>query len=263
MLIDSHCHLEYEGLVEDQRGVLARAREAGIGGFLNISTRRSEWDRVVATASREADVWASVGIHPHEADQHADLGEGALLEAAAHPRVIGIGETGLDYHYDKSDRAVQQNLFRTHIGVARQTGLPIIIHTRDAEEDTARILEDEMGKGAFPALIHCFTASAEFGRKVLGLGLTISISGIVTFKNAKDLQDVVRTIPEDRLLVETDSPFLAPVPHRGRKCEPAFTADTARFVAGLRGISPERLAEATTRNFFGLFRKASLRGVAS
>lgn len=257
MLIDSHCHLEYEGLVEDQQGVLARARAAGIGGFLNISTRQREWDQVVGTAEREPDVWASVGIHPHEADQHADLGEGALLEATRHPRVIGIGETGLDYYYDKSDRAVQQALFRTHIAVARETGLPLIIHTRDAEDDTVRILEEEMGKGAFPALIHCFTASAEFGRKVLDLGLSISLSGIVTFKNASDLQAVAATIPEDRLLVETDSPFLAPVPHRGRSCEPAFTADTARFVAGLRGVSYEQLAEATTRNFFALFRKAA------
>lgn len=258
MLIDSHCHLEYEGLVEDQQAVLARAREAGVGGFLNISTRQREWDRVVATAAREPDVWASIGIHPHEADQHADLGEGALLAAAAHPRVIAIGETGLDYYYDKSDRDVQQALFRTHIAVARETGLPIVIHTRDAEDDTAHILEDEMGKGAFPALIHCFTASADFGRKVLDLGLTISISGIVTFKNAKDLQAVVETIPEDRLLVETDSPFLAPIPHRGRKCEPAFTVDTARFVASLRGVTLEHLAQATTRNFFGLFTKAKL-----
>lgn len=257
MLIDSHCHLEYEGLVEDQTGVLDRARAAGIRGFLNISTRRSEWERVVATAAREPDVWASVGIHPHEADQHADLGEAALLEATRHPKVIGIGETGLDYYYDKSDREVQQALFRTHITVARETGLPLIIHTRDAEADTFHILEDEMGKGAFPALIHCFTASADFGRKVLDLGLTISISGIVTFKNAKDLQEVVATIPEDRLLVETDSPFLAPVPHRGRRCEPAFTADTARFVADLRCVSVEELGEATTRNFFSLFTKAA------
>ncbi|GFE77660.1 TatD family hydrolase [Novosphingobium sp. TCA1] len=256
MLIDSHCHLEYEGLVEDQNGVLERARAAGIRGFLNISTRRSEWERVVGTAARYPDVWASVGIHPHEADQHADLGEAALLEATRHPKVIGIGETGLDYYYDKSDREVQQALFRTHISVSRETGLPLIIHTRDAEDDTFRILEEEMGKGAFPALIHCFTASADFGRKVLDLGLSISISGIVTFKNAKDLQDVVATIPEDRILVETDSPFLAPVPHRGKRCEPAFTADTARFVADLRGISIESLGEATTRNFFDLFKKA-------
>lgn len=257
MLIDSHCHLEYEGLVEDQQGVLARAREAGIGGFLNISTRQREWDPVVGTAAREDDVWASVGIHPHEADAHADLGEAALLEAAGHPKVIGIGETGLDYYYDKSDRDTQQALFRTHISVSRQTGLPLIVHTRDAEADTARILSEEMGKGAFPALIHCFTASAEFAREVLGLGLTISLSGIVTFKNAKDLQAVAASLPEDRLLVETDSPFLAPVPHRGRPCEPAFTADTARFVADLREVTPEKLAETTTRNFFALFRKAS------
>ncbi len=258
MLIDSHCHLEYEGLVEDQPGVLERARQSGISGFLNISTRQSEWDQVVATAERESNVWASVGIHPHEADKHADLGAAALLEAAEHPRVIGIGETGLDYYYDKSDRGVQKALFRTHIGVARETGLPLIIHTRDAEEDTASILEEEMGKGAFPALIHCFTASAEFGRKVLDMGLTISISGIVTFKNAKDLQEVAAQIPADRLLVETDSPFLAPVPHRGRKCEPAFVADTARFVADLRGEAIEDLSANTTRNFFNLFKKAEL-----
>jgi TatD DNase family protein len=257
MLVDSHCHLEYEGLVEDQKGVLDRARAAGIGGFLNISTRRSEWHRVVGTAEREPDVWASVGIHPHEADQHADLGEAALLEASAHSKVIGLGETGLDYYYDKSDRQVQQALFRTHIAVSRQTGLPLIIHTRDAEDDTAAILEDELGKGAFPALIHCFTATGAFGRRVLELGLTISLSGIVTFRNARDLQEFAPEIPADRLLVETDSPFLAPVPHRGRPCEPAFVADTARFVAGLRGESLETLAENTTRNFFGLFRKAA------
>lgn len=256
MLVDSHCHLEYEGLAEDQPGVLARARAAGVGGFLNISTRRSEWGRVVGTAEREPDVWASVGIHPHEADQHADLGEAALIEAAAHPKVIGLGETGLDYYYDKSDRQVQQALFRTHAAVSRETGLPLIIHTRDAEDDTVAILEDELGKGAFPALIHCFTASPGFGRRVLELGLTISLSGIVTFKNARDLQAFAPEIPADRLLVETDSPFLAPVPHRGRPCEPAFVADTARFVAELRGETVDSLAENTTRNFFGLFAKA-------
>ena len=256
MLIDSHCHLEYEGLVEDQQGVLARARAAGVRGFLNISTRQSEWDRVVGTAARESDVWASVGIHPHEADGHADLGAAVLLEATEHPKVIGIGETGLDYYYDKSDRQVQQALFRMHIGVARETGLPLIIHTRDAEDDTAAILSEEMGKGAFPALIHCFTASAEFGRKVLDLGLTISISGIVTFKNAKELQDVAAGLPADRMMVETDSPFLAPVPHRGRKCEPAFVADTAAFVANLRGESVEQLGDNTTQNFHALFQKA-------
>jgi TatD DNase family protein len=258
MLIDSHCHLEYKGLVEDQAGVLARAREAGVGAFLNISTRQSEWDQVIGTAIREIDVFASVGIHPHEADNHADLGRGALLAATENPRVIGIGETGLDYYYDHSDRETQARLFRMHIDVARETGLPLIIHTRDAEDDTYRILEEEMGKGAFPALIHCFTASDEFGRKVLDLGLTISISGIVTFKNAKALQETAAKIPDERLMVETDSPFLAPVPHRGKKCEPAFVADTARFVADLRGVEPERLAEQTSANFARLFTRAML-----
>jgi TatD DNase family protein len=258
MLIDSHCHLEYKGLVEDQQAVLARARTAGIGGFLSISTRQREWAQVIATAEREADVWASVGIHPHEADDHADMGEAALLEATQHPKVIAIGETGLDYYYDHSDRETQRALFRRHIAVARETGLPLIIHTRDAEADTAAILAEEMEKGAYPALIHCFTASADFAAKVLELGLTISLSGIVTFKNAKDLQAIAAELPDDRILVETDSPFLAPVPHRGRTCEPAFTADTARFVAGLRGVSPEALAETTTRNFARLFTKAGL-----
>ena len=257
MLVDSHCHLNYEGLVEDQTAVLERARAAGVGAFLNISTRRREWADVVGTAEREPDVWASIGIHPHEADQHADLGEGALLEAAGHPRVIAIGESGLDYYYDKSDRTVQRDLFRTHIAVSRQTGLPLIVHTRDAEEDTVSILREEMEQGAFPALIHCFTASAGFGRQVLDLGLTISISGIVTFKNASELQQFAAEIPEDRLLVETDSPFLAPVPHRGKTCEPAFVRNTAEFVAALRGETIETLAANTTRNFYALFAKAT------
>ncbi|MEM6856264.1 MAG: TatD family hydrolase [Pseudomonadota bacterium] len=258
MLIDSHCHLEYKGLVEDQAGVLARAREAGVGAFLNISTKQSEWEQVIGTAIREIDVFASVGIHPHEADKHADLGRGPLLAATENPRVIGIGESGLDYYYDHSDRETQKRLFRMHIDVARETGLPLIIHTRDAEDDTYQILEEEMGKGAFPALIHCFTASDEFGAKVLDLGLTISISGIVTFKSAKALQATAAKIPEHRLMVETDSPFLAPVPHRGRPCEPAYVADTARFVADLRGVEVDRLAEQTSTNFTNLFTKAML-----
>ncbi|MAY19334.1 MAG: LuxR family transcriptional regulator [Erythrobacteraceae bacterium] len=258
MLIDSHCHLEYKGLVEDQQGVLARAREVGVGAFLNISTRQSEWDQVVGTANRESDVFASVGIHPHEADMHEDLGREVLFNATENARVIAIGETGLDYFYEHSDRVTQARLFRMHIDVARETGLPVIIHTRDAEDDTFEILEDEMGKGAFPALIHCFTASADFGRKVLELGLTISLSGIVTFKNAKELQEAAKQVPDDRLLVETDSPFLAPVPNRGKTCEPAFVADTARFVAELRGTEESRLADVTTANFKRLFSKASL-----
>ncbi|MEO1967889.1 MAG: TatD family hydrolase [Sphingomonadaceae bacterium] len=257
MLVDSHCHLEYEGLVEDQLAVLDRARKAGVGAFLNISTKRSEWQDVVATAEREEDVFASIGIHPHCADDHQDLRCEDLLSAATHPKVVGLGETGLDYYYEKSDRNAQKVLFRRHIEVSRQTNLPVIIHTRDAEEDTAAILEEEMGKGAFPALIHCFTASADFGLKMLSLGLTISISGIVTFKNARDLQTFAATVPQDRLLVETDSPFLTPVPHRGRSCEPGFVRDTAAFLADLRGESVEQLSEMTTRNFYALFDKAA------
>jgi TatD DNase family protein len=256
MLVDSHCHLNYPKLVERQSEVLAAARAAGVTTMLNISTREREWREIVATATREPDVWASIGIHPHEADEHPDVDTAKLVEAARHPRVVGIGETGLDYYYDHSDRAQQQRSFRAHIVASRETGLPTIIHTRDAEDDTYAILADEMGQGAFPALIHCFTASRDFADKVLELGLSISISGIVTFKNARDLQETATNIPADRLLVETDSPFLAPVPHRGKPCEPAFVADTARFLAALRGEPIEELMETTSANFFRLFTKA-------
>ena len=258
MFIDSHCHLNYSGLVEDQPAVLARARAAGVTLMVNIATRRSEWDEVLATAEREDDVMASVGIHPHEADQHPEVDTALLVERAAHPRVVGIGETGLDYYYDHSDRDHQRSSFRTHIAAARETGLPLIVHSRDAEEDTLAILEAELAVGVFPALIHCFTGSADFAKRALALGLSISISGIVTFKNARALQEVARELPSDRMLIETDSPFLAPVPHRGKKCEPAFVVDTAHFLADLRGETVEYLAEGTTANFHRLFTKAAL-----
>ncbi len=257
MLIDSHCHLDYPKLVERQAEALAAARAAGVTGMLNISTREREWGAVIATAEREPDVWASIGIHPHEADAHPHIDTARLIEATRHPRVIGIGESGLDYYYEHSDRNRQQESFRAHIAAARETGLPLIIHTRDAEDDTHAILADEMAKGDFPALIHCFTASADFALKVLALGLSISISGIVTFRNARDLQAVAATIPADRLLIETDAPFLAPVPHRGRPCEPAFVADTALFLAGLRGDRPQDLMHKTAHNFYALFTKAA------
>ncbi len=257
MFIDSHCHLNYKGLVEQEREVLARARANGVQGMLNISTRESEWDAVIGLAEREPAVWASVGIHPHEADQHGDMTSAKLVEKARHPDVIGIGETGLDYYYDYSDREQQQACFRQHIAAARESGLPIIVHTRDAEEDTARIMREEMEQGAYSGVIHCFTASADFARIALDLGLYISLSGIVTFKNAKDLQEIAQTIPDDRLLIETDSPFLAPVPHRGRTCEPSFVSDTARFLAELKNIEIESLAAQTTSNFFRLFSKAA------
>ncbi|MFM7027965.1 MAG: TatD family hydrolase [Chakrabartia sp.] len=256
MFVDSHCHLNYKGLIEDQDAVLARAAEAGVSGMLNISTRRSEWEAILATAEKAPHIWASIGIHPHEADSHGDVDQATLVAAAAHPKVIGIGETGLDYFYDHSDRDQQRRSFRAHIAAARETGLPLIVHTRDAEADTADILHAEMGKGAFPGVIHCFTASAEFADIALKLGLFISISGIVTFKNAADLRATAATIPEDRLLIETDAPFLAPVPHRGKSCEPAFVADTARFLAEVRGVSVDELAAQTRANFFRLFGKA-------
>lgn len=255
MLVDSHCHLNYPGVVEDVAGVLARARDAGIGGFLGISTRRNEWDAVIAQADAEADIWATIGIHPHEADHHPDTDTATLIDAAAHPRVIGIGETGLDYFYDKSDRDRQRASFAAHIAAARATGLPLIVHTRNAETDTLALLQAP-GAGALHGVIHCFTASQDFADQALALGFYISISGIVTFRNARDLQATAATIPADRLLVETDSPFLSPVPMRGRPCEPAFVAHTARFLAGLRGERFEDLAETTTRNFFTLFGKA-------
>ena len=256
MLVDSHCHLNYPGVREDQAGVIARARAAGVGTMLGISTKKSEWAEVVALADAEPDIWASVGIHPHEADTHADIDAAQLIAATAHPKVVAIGETGLDYFYDHSDRDQQRTSFRAHIAASRATGLPLIVHTRDAEEDTAAIMAEEMGKGAFTGVIHCFTASAAFAEQALALGFYISLSGIVTFKNARDLQDTAATLPADRLLIETDSPFLAPVPKRGRPCEPAFVAHTAAFIAALRGEETERLAEYTTDNFFRLFSKA-------
>jgi TatD DNase family protein len=257
MLADSHCHLNYKGLVEDQPAILARARARGVTAMLNISTRESEWDAVIATAEREPDVWATVGIHPHEADQHPHIDTAKLVERAAHPRVVGIGESGLDYYYDHSDRARQQASFRAHIAACRDTGLPLIVHTRDAEDDTIAILTDEMGKGGYPGVIHCFTASRDFADKTLALGLYISISGIVTFKNARDLQDIARDLPAERLLIETDAPFLAPVPHRGKTGEPAFVADTLAFLAQLRGQEPEALAASTAANFHALFAKTA------
>lgn len=257
MFVDSHCHLNYQGLVEDQAGALQRARGAGVSTMLNISTREREWAAVIGLAEREPDVWASVGIHPHEADHHPDIDTARLVAAAAHPRVVGIGETGLDYYYDHSDRARQQQSFRAHIAAARETGLPLIVHTRDAEADTAAILTDEMGKGHYTGVIHCFTASEEFAIKALDLGFFISLSGILTFKNAKDLQSTAAKLPDDRLLIETDAPFLAPVPMRGKTCEPAFVAHTAHFLAKLRGQAVEALAKQTTANFHSLFTKAT------
>lgn len=257
MLVDSHCHLNYKGLAEQQDEVLERARARGVTAMLNIATRESEWDDVLAAAETNSDVWASVGIHPHDADHHPDVDTAKLIERAAHPRVIGIGETGLDYYYDKSDRRRQQDSFRRHIHASQATGLPVIVHTRDAEADTLALLGEEMGRAPFTGVIHCFTASDDFARKALDLGLFISLSGIVTFKNAADLQATAQWLPRERLLIETDSPFLAPVPHRGKTGEPAFVADTLAYLAALRGEYEDALAAATSENFYRLFDKAA------
>lgn len=256
MLIDSHCHLNYPGLVKREAEILANARDAGVGLMISISTRENEWTDVISGAERNAYVFATVGIHPHEADEHPELDSARLIAAAQHPKVVGIGETGLDYYYDKSDRLRQQASFRAHIVASRETGLPLIVHTRDAEDDTIRILTEEMGKGAFPMVIHCFTGSRSLAEACLELGAYVSLSGIVTFKNARDLQETARIIPEDRLLIETDAPFLAPVPVRGKTCEPAFVAHTARFLASLRGVDEQRVEESTSANSLRLFTKA-------
>jgi len=252
-LIDSHCHLNYEGLVERQAEVLENARAAGVGGFLNISTRKREWNEIIALAEQQPDVWASVGVHPHEADAHPDLGAAALVDAADHPRVIAIGECGLDYYYDKSDRAAQRERFQAHIDAARQTGLPLVIHTREAEADTAEILSEAVREGGVTGVLHCFTGSAELARKGLDLGFFVSLSGIVTFKNAADLQATAKWLPADRMLVETDSPYLAPTPFRGKRNEPSYVRFVAEEIARLRDIPVDEVAKRTSANFAALF----------
>ena len=256
MLIDSHCHLDYLARDGDLEPVLDRAREAGVSPMLTISTKLREFDIVRGIAESQPDVFCSVGVHPHEAETEPDTAADELIRLAAHPKAIGIGETGLDYFYEHSPRDIQQAVFRAHIRASRETALPLIVHTRDAEDDTISILEDEMGKGAFPGLIHCFSGTQRLADAALALGFYISISGIVTFKTAEPLRLVVSGVPLDRLLVETDSPYLAPIPHRGKKNEPAFTAHTAARVAELKGVGTAELAAATTDNFRRLFTKA-------
>ncbi len=256
MLIDSHCHLDFPELITDEAGVLARAKAAGVAAMLTIGTRLDQFERVRAIAERHDNVWCSVGVHPHEAKDEGQSDPDRLIAAARHRKVVGIGETGLDFHYDHSPRDEQAESFRTHIAASRQTGLPLIVHTRNADAETGDILEDEYGKGAFPGVIHCFSSGAEVARRALALGFYISISGIVTFKAAEELRTIVRDIPLDRLLVETDAPYLAPIPKRGKTNEPAFVAHTAAKVAELKGVGIAELETATTDNFFRLFTKA-------
>lgn len=255
-LIDSHCHLDFPDFAEELDEVVARAGRAGISHMVTISTHLSRFERVRAVAERFDNVFCSVGIHPHEAGTEAEVSTAELVELARHPKVVGIGETGLDFYYEHSPRDVQERQFRTHIEAARETGLPLIVHTRDADTDTIRILEEEHAKGAFPGLIHCFSASQALAERMVAIGLYISFSGIVTFKKADELRDVAKILPADRILVETDSPYLAPVPRRGKRNEPAFTAFTAQKIAELRGVSAAEIAATTTANFKRLFAKA-------
>jgi TatD DNase family protein len=256
LLVDSHCHLNFPEFKEDIEGVITRARAAGVRVMQTICTEVEEFEEVSGIAAQHEGIYCSVGVHPNESEQKSKAELDFLLSNAAHPKVIGIGETGLDYHYAYSSRPVQQESFRVHIEAARKTKLPIIVHTREADEDTVNILAEEMKKGVFTGVIHCFTSTQYLADKALEMGFYISISGIVTFKTAQSIRDTVKTVPLDRLLVETDAPFLAPIPFRGKRNEPAYTVHTNRVVAELKGISEEECAKATTDNFFRLFNKA-------
>jgi len=264
MLVDSHCHLDFPEFAPELDAVVERARAAGVLGMVTISTKLSAFAEVRAIADAYPDVWCSVGVHPHEAAAEEGAEDAKRLAALAdHPRVVGVGETGLDYYYEHSPREAQQRAFRAHCRAARETGLPLIVHTRDADEDTARILAEESGGGALRGLLHCFTAGRELAEKAIELGFSISLSGIITFKAAERLRETVRTLPLDRLLVETDAPYLAPVPMRGKRNEPAFVVHTGAALASLKGVAPEELVRVTTANFFRLFDKAKAPAAAS
>ncbi len=255
MLIDSHCHLDFPDFADDLDGVLARARNAGVGLMLSIGTQLEKFPGVLAVAERYPDVYCTVGIHPHEADAAVDVDAARLLRFCDHPKVVGIGETGLDYYYDHSDRAAQKRCFLAHIQAARISGLPLVIHTRDADQDTAEILKAEMAKGPFKGLLHCFTSGQPLAELAVSLGMMVSFSGIVTFKNATAVQATAAALPLDSILVETDAPYLAPVPKRGKTNEPSFVSFTAEYLAKLRGISTAELQAATTENFLRFFSK--------
>ena len=258
MLIDSHCHLDFDALAGDLDGVLARAQAAGVTGMVTISTRVEQFDRITAIAEAHDNVWCSVGTHPHHADEELHISADDLIRLSAHPKCVAIGEAGLDYFYDNAPRDAQATGFRRHIAAARQTGLPLVIHSRAADEDMAQILEEETGQGPFPFVLHCFSSGANLARRGLALGGYLSFSGIITFKNAEEIREVAGFAPADRILVETDAPYLAPVPHRGQSNEPSFVRHTAERLAEVRGVSLEQLAADTTANFANLFAKAGL-----
>jgi TatD DNase family protein len=254
-LIDSHCHLDFPDFASELDAVVARAQAAGLARIVTISTRVKRHAEVLAIAERFPDVYCSVGTHPHHAHEELDVAADELVARTRHPKVVAIGEAGLDHHYDLSPRDAQERGFRNHIAAARSTGLPLVIHSRDADEDMARVLEDEMGKGAFPAVLHCFTGGPELAWRAIALGLFISFTGILTFKKSDDLRAIAQALPADRILVETDAPYLAPGSHRGKRNEPAYVVETARVLAQTRGVTSDEIARQTTDNFFRLFSK--------
>jgi TatD DNase family protein len=255
MLIDSHCHLDFPDFSTELDGVVARARSVGIDRMVTISTRVRHFDAVLAIAERFPDVYCSVGTHPHYAHEELDVTAADLVARTRNAKVVALGEAGLDYHYDNSPREAQERGFRTHITAARETGLPLVIHSREADDDTARILEEEMGKGAFPAVLHCFTGGPDLACRAIALGHFISFTGILTFKNSAALRTIAAELPADRILVETDAPYLAPGRYRGKRNEPAFVVETANTLAEVRGVSFDAIAHQTTENFFRLFAK--------
>jgi TatD DNase family protein len=255
MLVDHHCHLDFPQLAEDRAGVLARARAAGVAVMVTISTRIKKLPELIAIAQAHDNVYCSVGTHPHNAHEELDISIEDIVRLSEHPKVVAIGEAGLDYFYKHSTPEAQEEGFRRHIAAARATGLPLEIHARDADADAARILEEEHEKGAFPAILHCYTGGPDLAARALALGLYVSFTGVVTFKKSEALRDIVKSVPLDRMLVETDSPYLAPVPYRGKTNEPAYIVHTAKKLAEVKGVTCEELAAATTANFFRLFGK--------
>jgi TatD DNase family protein len=255
MLVDSHCHLDFPDFAEELDEIVSRALAQDVVRMVSISTRVKRHDRLVEIAERYAEVYCSVGTHPHHAEEEPEIGAAALVERTRHPKVVAIGEAGLDYHYDYSPRDAQEKSFRAHIAAARETGLPLVIHAREADLDVARILAEETGKGPFPAVLHCFTGGRDLAMAAIELGLFISFTGILTFKSSQALRDIACDLPADRILVETDAPYLAPGRYRGKRNEPAYVGETARVLAEVRGVTPEAIARQTTDNFFRLFSK--------